>query len=137
MRLEAGDELTFAANLEAITTLWTTIGLYPSTPREVTGKEYQHHLVEVVIGHETVYEGRKVGRLLFREIDSELKVVALSRNGASTEQRIDDANVTAGDNFLLEVSDEFFETTPLEAGFALMKRLRGYRIQRTDRTKRR
>ncbi len=133
MRLEPGDELTFTANIEAVTTLWTTIGLYPSTPREVTGKEYEHHLVEVVIGNETVYEGRKVGRLLFREIDGEMKVVGLSRDGVPTERRIDEASVTAGDNFLFEVGDEFFETTPLEAGFALRKRLRGYRIQRTDR----
>lgn len=133
MRLEAGDELTFAANIEAVTTLWTTIGLYPSMPREVTGKEYEHHLVEVVIGNETVYEGRPVGRLLFRELDSELKVVALSRNGVPTKRGLQEADVMAGDNFLLEVGDEFFETTPLEAGFALVKRLRGYRIQRTDR----
>ena len=133
MRLEAGDELIFTASIEAVTTLWTTIGLYPSTPREVTGKEYQHHLVEVVIGNETKYDGQPVSRLVFREHDSELKVVALSRNGLPTERDLQEAVVMAGDNFLFEVADEFFETKPLEAGFSLMKRLRGYRIQRTDR----
>ena len=133
MRLEAGDELIFTATMEAVTTLWTTIGLYPSTPREVTGKEYQHHLVEVVIGIETEHDGQPVSRLVFRETDSELKVVALSRDGLPTERDLQEAVVMAGDNFLLEVADEFFETTPLEAGFALMNRLRGYRIQRTER----
>ena len=132
-RLRAGDELIFAANIEAVATLWTTIGLYSSTPREVTGKEHTHHLVEVVVGGETSYEGRRVGRHLFRELDSELKVVALSRDGVPSARPIREASVTAGDNFVLEVSDEFFESTPLAAGFALTKRLRGYRIQRTDR----
>lgn len=132
-RLRVGDELIFAANIDAVATLWTTIGLYSSTPREVTGKEHTHHLVEVVVGGDTSYEGRRLGRHLFRELDSELKVVALSRDGMPATRRLREVSVTAGDNFVLEVSDEFFESTPLAAGFALTKRLRGYRIQRTDR----
>lgn len=133
LRIEAGHVLAFSANIDAVPRLWTTIGLYPNTPREVTGREHAHHLVEVVIGADAPHAGKAVGGLPFRALDEELKVVAMSRNGVPAARPLEEANVAGGDNFLLEVSDDFFETTPLAAGFALTHRLRGYRIQRTDR----
>ena len=41
--------------------------------------------------------------------------------------------IEAGDNAILAVDDSFFYETRQEREFALVRRLRGYRIQRTDR----
>lgn len=133
IRLEAGDALIFSANIDAVPQLWTTIGLYANTPPEVTGQEHAHHLAEAVVAAGASYVGKAVGSLPFRAGDEELKVVGMSRNGVPVEQPLQDASVAAGDNFVLEVSDDFFDEPQLAAGFALRKRLRGYRIQRTDR----
>ncbi len=60
-------------------------------------------------------------------------MVAMSRGGTTPDQPIGALNAAAGDNFVLEVSDDFFAAEGLETEFALMKRLRGYRVQRTGR----
>ncbi len=132
-RLEAGDVLTFSATVDGVASLWTTIGLYAATPREVTGNEYAHHLVEVVVAPGGSHVGAEIGELPFRALDDELKVVAVSRVGASAGQALDAQRVRAGDNYVLEVSDEFLGTSAVAGEFALTKRLRGVRVQRTDR----
>jgi di/tricarboxylate transporter len=132
LRLERGDVLTFSADIDGVAGLWSTIGLYSSTPREVTGREYACHLVEVVITTDPAHEGRAVGRLPFRAFDSELNVVAMSQGGEPADRPIEDMRVAAGDNYVLEVSDDFFDAGALESEFALIHRLRGFRVQRTD-----
>lgn len=133
LRLERGDVLIFAANIDGVAGLWSKIGLYSSTPREVTGHEHAHHLIEVVIAADADHEGRAVGALPFRAFDSELKVVGVSRNGQPADGPIEDVDVAVGDNYVLEVSDDFYDASGLESEFALTNRLRGYRIQRVDR----
>ncbi len=132
-KLQVDDELTYSANIDSVPQLWTTLGLYPTTPREVSGREYAHHLVEVIVAVDPPYKGDSVGSLPFRELDDELKVVAVSRGGSPTDEPIRDVDIAAGDNFVFEVGEDFFQRGRVEAGFALMNPLRGHRIQRTDR----
>ena len=133
VQLQANDVLSYAGTIEAASWLWSAIGLYPTLPHEVTGREHAHHLVEVVLATDAPHEGRSISKLPFRAFDEEMKVVAMSRGGTTPDQPIGALNAAAGDNFVLEVSDDFFAAEGLETEFALMKRLRGYRVQRTGR----
>ncbi len=131
--LEANDILSYSGTIDGVSWLWSAIGLYPTLPHEVTGREHAHHLVEVVLATDATHEGRSIVKLPFRSFDEELKVVAMSRGGASLDRPVGALNTLAGDNYVLEVSDEFFDAEGLDTEFALIKRLRGYRVQRTGR----
>ncbi len=133
VRLEGNDILSYSGTIDGVSWLWSAIGLYPTLPHEVTGREHAHHLVEVVLATDATHEGRSIVKLPFRAFDEELKVVAMSRGGASLDRPVGALNTLAGDNYVLEVSDDFFDAEGLETEFALVKRLRGYRVQRTGR----
>jgi di/tricarboxylate transporter len=133
--LQTGDVLTFVATVDSLPELWRTIGLSPlNAPISMDVDRHNHRLVEVVVapGHPAV--GKLVSDLPARE-DSpyKVKLVALSRHGRPPEVPIQDVRIEAGDNAILEVDDEFFYENRNELEFLIVRRLRGYRIQRTDR----
>ncbi len=134
-RLESGDILTFTAEADALPALWTTIGLTPLiAPVPLETARYTHRLVEAVVarGHPAV--GRLVSELPVREDPSyDVALVAASRDGRPPDVSLSQLRVQPGDVGVMEVDDAFFFENRNETEFALMRRLRGYRIQRTDR----
>jgi di/tricarboxylate transporter len=59
--------------------------------------------------------------------------VAVSRNDKPLEGPIIEARVAAGDNAILDVDEAFFYEVRHQLEYSLIRRLHGYRVQRTDR----
>lgn len=132
--LQAGDILVFHTVNDAVPELWTKIGLKPAVGINLESKRHEHRLVEVVVAPQHPAVGRQVSDLPVREDPPYIaEIVATSRNGRPIETSISDMRIEAGDNAILEVEDSFFYEVRTELEFSLIHRLRGYRVQRTDR----
>jgi di/tricarboxylate transporter len=132
--LQTGDILTFVADLEALPGLWTTIGLRPSIGYGIEKGRYRHRLVEVVVSPSHPAVGRTLGELPVRENPNyNAEIVAVSRDNQPPEGALRDFRIQAGDVGILEVEDNFFYENRNQFEFTLIRRLRGYQIQRTSR----
>jgi len=132
--LRAGDILTFVATVDSLPELWRTIGLSPLIAPVPMGSRHKHRLVEVVVAPDHPAVGKKVGDLPARKDPPyHAKIVALSRHGNPPATPIQDVRIQAGDNVILEVDDDFFYQNRNEIEYLVARRLRGFRIQRTDR----
>ncbi|MBW1750539.1 MAG: SLC13 family permease [Deltaproteobacteria bacterium] len=133
--LQPNDFIAFAADIDGAKTLWATIGLAPiySTQK---GKplRHRHHLLEVVLSNQSEFLGQRIGDLSERE-DREYEVwmVGMAHEGAAMDYPLRDAIIQPGDVALLEVEDKFFYRNRNEVDFSMTKKLRGARIQRTDK----
>ncbi|MEN8198500.1 MAG: SLC13 family permease [Thermodesulfobacteriota bacterium] len=132
-RLVPGDVMAFSADLDGAKSLWATIGLEPLySTKEQKAERHRHHLVEVVVSRRNSLIGHRIG-----EIDEERKfevwLVGFARGEAAMHYSLDDMVIQAGDIALLEVRDTFFYRNRNETEFAMTKKLRGARIQRTDK----
>ncbi len=133
--LSGGDVLTFVGTRDAITALWTTIGLRAAVaPVEMQEHDYTHRLVEVVLAASSGAVGHAFAEfpLYYREAFSS-KVVALALDGEEGEPELEGVVLRPGQTLVLEVDQAFLFDTRNEADFALVRRLSGYRIQRTSR----
>jgi di/tricarboxylate transporter len=126
----AGDELVFEADIEALPTLWSTIGLVASNPPGTGDDQYANRLVEAVVSNRSELIDAGIDGLL--EDDAYSKLVGMSRAMAAVDRPLDEMTIAAGDNLVLEVTEEGLEDRR-EDLFALTRRLRGYRIQRVGR----
>ena len=133
--LQAGDVLTFVATVDSLPELWRTIGLSPlNAPAPMDDPRHSHRLVEVAIAPRHPAVGKKVGELPVRQNPPyKAKLVALSRHGRPPSEPLQDVRIEAGDNVILEVGNDFFYENRNEMEYLIVRRLRGYRIQRTDR----
>ncbi len=132
--LQGGDILTFATDVDSLPALWSTIGLIPHVSAvEMVTQRHTHRLVEVVISPQNLVVDRKVSDLPIRRDSLQAKLVAASRDGLPPDKAIKDIRIQAGDNAILEVNSSFFYENRLETDFSLVRRLRGYRVQRTER----
>jgi len=133
--LQAGDVLTFSTTTGALPDLWTTIGLKPfNEPVPLDTPRHTHRLVEVIISSRHPAVGRRVSELPVRdESPSAVMLVGVSRNSQPPPGPIEDLRIEAGDNAVLEVEDGFFYDNRNQMEFSIIKRLQGYRVQRTDR----
>lgn len=134
-RLQPNDVIAFAADIDGAKTLWATIGLQPIySTRKSKAERHSHHLVEVVVSNRNTFLGQRIGDLAEQE-DREYDVwlVGMARDGAAMDYPLRDAIIQAGDVALLEVKDRFFYRNRNEIDFSMTKRLRGARIQRTDK----
>jgi di/tricarboxylate transporter len=132
--LEGGDMVAFSAEAEAVSRLWTTIGLLP--PHRMAGMEkdrHTHQLVEVVVSNHARAVGRTVAELPLPDSPYEVGLVGISKNGATPVTELRNVEVEAGDAAILEVAESFFYENRREEDFTLTKRLPGYRVQRTER----
>ena len=132
--LQAGDILTFTTNNQALSSLWTTIGIKPATEMTEGTKRYTHHLVEVVVapGHPAV--GRYISELPIREDPPYTgEIVAMSRDNLPPDAPLRNFRIQGGDVGILEVEDDFFYETRSQVEFTLTRQMDGYRIQRTSR----
>ncbi len=133
-RLQAGDFLAYAADIDGAKTLWSTIGLEPLyATRTASPQRHRHHLVEVVVSGQSEFVGQRIGDLNERDREYEIWLVGMAHEGAAMDYPLRDAIIQAGDVALLEVEDRFFYRNRNEIDFAMTKKLRGARIQRTDK----
>ena len=133
--LQPNDFIAFAADIDGAKTLWATIGLHPIYTTETDRpKRHRHHLVEVAVSSQNSLLGKRIGDLAAERIpDHEIWLVGMARDGAAMDYPLRDAIIQSGDVALLEVRDSFFYRNRNEIEFSMTKRLRGARIQRTDK----
>ena len=132
--LQAGDILTFTTDNQALTSLWTTIGIKPATGMTEGTKRYTHHLVEVVVAPSHPAVGRYISELPIRKDPPYTgEIVAMSRDNLPPATPLRDFRIQGGDVGILEVEDDFFYETRSQVEFSLTRRIDGFRIQRTSR----
>jgi di/tricarboxylate transporter len=125
--LVAGDVLTFDATIATVGQLWTTLGLAAANPPDVKGDEYATRLVEGVVAVDSPYIGGPASELA----RAGRKVVAVSRGSAAPMSPLAEELVAAGDRVVLQMDPE--DADERTNGLALTRRVRGYRVRRTDR----
>jgi di/tricarboxylate transporter len=125
--LAAGDVLAYDATPTGVGDLWTTIGLVAANPPTVNGMEYAQHLDEAVIAVEGAWVGKRVTEL---ELGTR-KVIGVSRGGSAVPTTVADTTLQAGDLLMLQEDEEDIERP--NPAIALVRRVPGYRVQRTDR----
>ena len=131
---EGGDVLAVSTGLDMLASLWTMNGLTPlNTLNPMESGRHDHHLVELVVAPQSRTVGRKVSEFPLPDSPYKGSLVAMCRNerpvsGALREQRIE-----VGDIAVAEVDESFYFANRDETQFSLVKRLRGYRIQRWER----
>jgi di/tricarboxylate transporter len=133
-RLEAGDLLSFSADVNAMTELWRTNALVPHlTLNPMETERHTHHLVKAVVSRQSMAVGKKIPDLP-RDVNAcQYKFVALSRDSQPLAGPLEEVVIEAGDNAVLEVNDDFFYECQIDHDFALTKALEGFHLQRTDR----
>jgi di/tricarboxylate transporter len=132
--LAANDRLTFTCEAESLPALWARMGIAPAVdPLGLKSPRYQHRLVEVAVAAISPIVGHYVHELPVRTDPYQAMVVAMSRQGRPPETPLLDVRIDAGDTAVLEVTDSFFYENRAEEDFTIVKRLRGYRVQRTER----
>ena len=133
-RLEAGDVLVISSDQESLARLWTMKGLSPlQTMRPMKTERHDHQLIEIVVSPQSSFIGRKISEFPLPESVFEATLVAMCRNEKSVPGRIADVRIEVGDVAVAEVDESFFFINARESEFSLVKRLRGYRIQRWDK----
>jgi di/tricarboxylate transporter len=132
--LQPNDFLAFAADIDGSKTLWGTIGLAPVySTKQAKPNRHRHHLVEVVLSNQSEFIGQRIGDLSEQDREYEVWLVGMAHEGAAMDYPLRDAIIQAGDVALLEVQDKFFYRNRNEVDFSMTKKLRGARIQRTDK----
>ena len=136
--MQAGDVLVFIANSEALSELWTTIGLTPRiAPVRMESRDFTHHLVEAAIAPDHPAIGRRISQLPARTDPPYVaRIVAISRsNGEPPAEPLNDVEIQRGDVAIIEVEDNFFYEARNQNEFLLTRRLHGYTIQRVERAR--
>ena len=133
-QLEAGDLLSFSADVNAMTELWRTNALVPHlTLNPMETERHTHHLVKAVVSRQSTAVGKKIPDLPRDANACQYKFVALSRDSQPLAGPLEEVVIEAGDNAVLEVNDDFFYECQIDHEFALTKALEGFHLQRTDR----
>ena len=132
--LQPNDFIAFAADIDGAKSLWATIGLEPiySTKKDKP-QRHRHHLVEVALSNQSSFLGQRIGDLAEEDREYEVWLVGMAHEGAAMDYPLRDAILQVADVALLEVRDTFFYRNRNEVDFSMTKKLRGARIQRTDK----
>ena len=134
LTLQGGDKLTFACSAEALSDLWTTIGLVPARGGVMQTARHQHQLVEVVVSAKASAIGHRLSDLPLPDNPYEVMLVGVSRHGeAPTVEELDDLRVEPGDGAVFEVNDGFFYESRRESDFLIVKTWEENRVKRADR----
>jgi len=132
--LQGGDILAYKITGEDLPHLWKNPDLIPhNTIRKMETRRHTHQLVEVAAAPTASVIGRKVSELSLLNHPYKMAVVAMSRQGRPLEFPLRDARIEIGDNVILEVDAAFFHHNRNETEFALIRRVRGFQLQRTNR----
>lgn len=133
-KLQAGDLLSFSADVDGMVQLWRTNTLVPHlTLNPMETERHTHHLVKAVVSRRSKAVGKRIPDLPKDPNACQYRFVALSRDGHPIAGPLEEATIEAGDNAVLEVNDAFFYECQIEHDFAMTKALDGFHLQRTDR----
>jgi len=133
-RLQGGDILAYKITGEDLPHLSKNPDLIPlNTIRKMETRRHTHQLVEVTAASTASVIGRKVSELSLLNHPYKVAVVAMSRQGRPLEHPLQDTRIETGDNVILEVDAAFFHHNRNETEFVLIRRVRGFQLQRTDR----
>jgi di/tricarboxylate transporter len=132
--LQPNDFIAFAADIDGAKSLWATIGLEPIYSTKTNKPQrHRHHLVEVAVSNQNSFLGQRIGDLSEEDREYTVWIVGMARDGAAMDYPMRDAILQSNDVALLEVEDTFFYRNRNEIDFSMTKKLRGARIQRTDK----
>jgi di/tricarboxylate transporter len=131
--LQDGDLLIFEAKAGALPSLWARLGLRPNVGSEELDQRHEHKLVEVVVSKNFYALERRVVSTRAEEPYAEVQIVAYSRGGEAVQKPILNTRFRPGDAMVLEVPDDFFYVAQREEDFTLIKRVRGFSVQRVSR----
>ena len=130
-RFKLGDILYLSSDLDTLSRLWTMKGLVPlHSLRPMQTRRYDHQLAELVISPQSRAIGHKVSEFPLPESPYNVSLVAMCRNERPIKQRMDDVHIEVGDVAVMEVDESFFYVNTQQSEFSLVRRLRGFRIQR-------
>jgi hypothetical protein len=101
LTLRGSDRLTFAASAEAVSDLWTSIGLVPAHGTLPGDARHRHRLVEVVVAARAPAVGRRVADLPPPESAYRARVLGVSRHGDVPDRGLDELRVAPGDGAML------------------------------------
>jgi len=133
LSLQAGDKLAFASSAEALSGLWTTIGLVPAHGTAMDAGRHQHELVEVVISSKAPAIGHLVSELPLRGTPYHAMLVGVSRDGEAPMEKLDDLRAQPGDAAVLEVNEGFFFAARRDSDFVVIKTWEGNKVKRVER----
>jgi len=129
--LQIDDVLVVSSELDTLARLWTMNGLAPlHTMHPMTTERHDHTLVEGVVSPQSAALGRQLSEFPLPDSPFKITLVAICRNGQPVAGRIRDVRIEVGDVAVLEVDESFFFVNAGEQLFSLVRRLRGYSIQR-------
>lgn len=130
-RFKPGDVLFISSDLDTLSRLWTMKGLAPlHSLHPMQTRRYDHQLVELVISPQSRAVGRNVSEFPLPESPYKVSLVAMCRNEQPIEERLDDVRIEVGDVAVMEVDESFFYVNAQQSEFSLVRRLRGFLIQR-------
>jgi di/tricarboxylate transporter len=129
--LRTGDVLRVSSDLDTLARLWTMHGLSPhKSLHPMETERHDHQLVEVVIAPQSTAVGRMVSDFPLPDGPFKMSLVAVCRDGKPVDAHLEDIRIEVGDVAVLEVDESFFFVNAQEAEFSLVRRVRGYTIQR-------
>ena len=121
-----GGDASLTPTIATVGQLWTTLGLAAANPPEVKGDEYATRLVEGVVAVDSPY----IAGLASELARAGWKVVAVSRGSAALASPCGGAR---GGGRQGRAPDGPRGRGRAPNGLALTRRVRGYRVRRTDR----
>jgi di/tricarboxylate transporter len=132
-RLEAGDQLVFVGQIQAVVDLRRTPGLLPADePRFELRQRDNRIFVEAVVSGLCPVVGRTVREGRFRTHYG-AAVLGVARQGERIQARIGDIRLKGGDTLLLEAPRDFLERHRHSNEFHLVSRLEDEEPPRHDR----
>ena len=131
--LQDGDLLVFEAKAGAMPSLWARLGLRPHVGNDDLDHRHEHKLVEAVVSKNFYALERRVVSTRAEDPYAEVQIVAYSRGGEAVRKPILNTRFRAGDAMVLEVPDDIFYVAQREEDFTLIKRVRGFSVQRVSR----
>ena len=130
-KLETGDILCVSSDVDTLARLWTMNGMSPShTLHPMQTERHDHQLVEAVVSPQSRAVGHKVSEFPLPGGPFRMSLVAICRNEQPIRGHLDDVRIEVGDVVVLEVGESFFFVNSEATEFSLVRRLRGYGIQR-------
>ena len=130
-KLETDDILYVLSDVDTLARLWTMHGLSPrKSLHPMQTERHDHQLVEVVVSPQSQGVGRLVSEFPLPDGPFRMSLVAMCRNEQPITEHLQDVRIEVGDVVVLEVDESFFFVNSEATEFSLVRRLRGYTIQR-------
>lgn len=105
-KVQSGDVLIFAGELDSMQDLKQTTGLTPATRKQASKLPPNLELIEAVLSDRSPLVGKSVKEGGFRSVYNAV-VIAVHRGGEHLDAKIGDIVLKSGDNLLLEADQQF------------------------------